>query len=63
MRCSITVAGKRGILDDVAVPPPGLVQDEEQVPQGHKVTATARAGEEEVSYVDLFYEGEEDQDR
>eukprot|EP00971_Amphidinium_carterae_P209337 4152451-Amphidinium_carterae.1 len=48
----------RAILDET-VPPPGLVQ-EVQVPQGHQVMA--RAGEEDVSYVDLFYEGEEDRD-
>eukprot|EP00971_Amphidinium_carterae_P044020 866045-Amphidinium_carterae.1 len=48
----------RALLEDVADPPPGLVQDEDQVPQGHQVMA--RAGEEDVSYVDLFYEGDED---
>eukprot|EP00971_Amphidinium_carterae_P174794 3464784-Amphidinium_carterae.1 len=50
----------RAILEDVADPPPGLVQEEDQVPQGHQVMA--RAGEEDVSYVDLFYEGDGDED-
>eukprot|EP00971_Amphidinium_carterae_P026087 514312-Amphidinium_carterae.1 len=34
----------------------------EQVPQGHQVQVMARAGEEDVSYVDLFYEGDQDDD-
>eukprot|EP00971_Amphidinium_carterae_P127912 2533433-Amphidinium_carterae.1 len=33
----------RALLEDVAVPPPGLVQDEEQVPQGQQVQVMARA--------------------
>eukprot|EP00971_Amphidinium_carterae_P210575 4178496-Amphidinium_carterae.1 len=53
---------QKEIVEDLTNPPPGLVQDEEQVPQGQQVQVMAKAGEEDVSYVELFYEGDDQDD-